>query len=149
MGLHKIIKIVALLLAVVSIVFFVMILNLGDTIETSFAAGDDVTSVTWAINIAYIMLGLVLLLVLVFVVKGIFAGDIKKTLMSVGIFLVIGVVSYVLASDSLQGLPLNDGKMISPSGSKWVGAGIISFYILALLAIAAMVFSGIKNLTSR
>jgi len=151
MALHKIIKIVGLLLCILSVVFFVMILNTGDkAIEDSFAMGEDVSSVTWALYTAYIILGLIVLFVLFFVLKGIFAGNIKKTLMSIGIFLLIGIVSYVLASDSVEGLPLNDkGEMISASGSKWVGTGIISFYILAVLAIVAMVFSGIKKLTSK
>ena len=150
MGLHKIIKIIGLLLCVASIIFFVMILNMGDqAIVDSFANSEDVSSVTWAINIAYIILAIVVLFVLFFVLKGIFAGNVKKTLMSIGGFLLIGVISYVLASNSLEGLPANDGEMISPSGSKWVGTGIIAFYILAVLAIVAMVFSGFKKLTTR
>lgn len=150
MGLHKIIKIIGLLLCVAGIIFFVMILNMGDqAIVDSFAIGEDVTSVTWALYITYIILALIVLFVLFFVIKGIFSGNLKKTLISVGGFLLIGVISYVLASNSLDGLPLNDGEMISPSGSKWVGTGIIAFYILAILAIVAMVFSGFKKLTSR
>lgn len=150
MALHKIIKIVGLLLCILSVVFFVMILNAGDTaIEESFAMGEDVTSVNWALYISYIILGLIVLFVLFFVLKGLFAGNVKKTLMSIGGFLVIGVISYVLASDSIEGLPLNDGVAITNGESKWVGAGLITFYILAILAIVAMVFSGLKKLTSR
>ena len=150
MGLHKIIKIIGLLLSVLSIIFFVMILNTGDlNIQDSLAAGTDVASVNWALYAAYIMLAIIVLFVLVFVVKGIFEGDIKKTLFSVGGFLLVGVLSYVLASNSIDGLPLYDGEAITPGASKWVGAGIITFYILGIVAIGAMVFSGIKKLTTR
>ena len=150
MGLHKIIKIIGLLLCVASIIFFVMILNMGDrAIEDSFAAGEDVASVTWALYVSYIILAIVVLFVLFFVLKGIFAGNVKKTLLSIGGFLLIGVVSYILASNSIDGLPLNDGEAITPSASKWVGAGLYTFYILAVLAIVAMVFSGFKKLTTR
>ena len=150
MGLHKIIKIIGLLLCVASIIFFVMILNTGDlNIQESLAEGTDVPVVNWAIYAAYIMLAIIVLFVLVFVLKGIFAGNVKKTLLSIGGFLLVGIVSYVLASNSLDGLPEYDGEMITPSASKWVGAGIITFYILGIVAIGAMVFSGIKKLTNR
>jgi hypothetical protein len=150
MGLHKLIKIIGLLLCVASIIFFVMILNMGDrAIEDSFLMGEEVASVTWALYVAYLILAIVVLFVLVFVLKGVFAGNVKKTLMSIGGFLLIGIISYVLASNSLDGLPLNDGKMITASASKWVGTGLYTFYILAVLAIVAMVFSGFKKLTTR
>ncbi len=150
MGLHKIIKIIGLLLCVASVIFFVMILNTGDlNIQESLASGTDVASVNWALYASYIMLGLIVLFVLFFVFKGIFAGNVKKTLMSIGGFLLIAVIAYVLASDVVEGLPLNDGVAITPSASKWVGAGLITFYILGIVAIGAMVFSGIKKLTTR
>ncbi|EDM45608.1 hypothetical protein SCB49_07362 [unidentified eubacterium SCB49] len=150
MGLHKIIKIIGLLLSVASVVFFVMILNTTDqVIADSFAMGEDVASVNWALYASYIMLALICAFVLLFVIKGIFSGDVKKTLFSVGGFLLIGAVSYALASNSLEGLPLNDGELITPSASKWVGAGIITFYILAAVAILAMIFSGVKKLANK
>jgi hypothetical protein len=104
MGLHKLIKIIGLLLCVASIIFFVMILNMGDrAIEDSFLMGEEVASVTWALYVAYLILAIVVLFVLVFVLKGVFAGNVKKTLMSIGGFLLIGIISYVLASNSLDG----------------------------------------------
>jgi hypothetical protein len=42
---------------------------------------------------------------------------------------------------------MQDGEMLSASGSKWVGTGLYAFYIMAILAIGAMVFSGIKKVT--
>ena len=148
MGLHKILKIVAAILAIAGIIFYVMIVSKGDlAIEAAYADGEDVASINWALYIGYAILGVVLLFVLTFVLKGIFAGDIKKTLMSVGAFLVIIVISYVMASSSIEGLPLNDGVAITESGSKWVGTGLYVFYILAVIAIGSMVFSGIKKLT--
>ena len=38
-------------------------------------------------------------------------------------------------------------EAVSASGSKWVGTGLYAFYILAILAVGSMVFSGIKKVT--
>jgi hypothetical protein len=142
MGLHKILKIVALVLSLIGIVFFAMLVSKGDAAIEQTGEGVD-----RYIYIAYIMFALVLLFVLIFVLKGIFAGNLKKTLISIGLFLLVGIVAYVMASGSIEGLPLVDDKVISESSSKWVGTGLYAFYILGIMAIGAMVFSGIKKLT--
>ncbi len=142
MALHKILKIVALLLGVAGVIFLGMIIAKGD--EAIKATGEGVDGIMY---VAYVIFALVLLFVVVFVLKGIFAGDLKKTLMSVGAFVLIVVIAYVLA-DGVE-TELREGGMLSASGSKWVGTGLYTFYILAILAIGAMVFSGIKKMTTR
>jgi len=144
MGLHKILKIVALILGVAGLIFWAMLVAKGD--DAVKATGEGVDPLLY---IGYITLAIVLLFVIVFVLKGIFAGDLKKTLLSVGAFLVVVIIAYVMASDSVEGLPLIDGKAISASGSKWVSTGLNTFYILAIAAIGAMVFSGVKKLTNK
>ncbi|WP_349675846.1 hypothetical protein [Leeuwenhoekiella sp. UBA1003] len=119
-----------------------MIIAKGD--EAIKATGEGVDGIMY---VAYVIFALVLLFVVVFVLKGIFAGDLKKTLMSVGAFALIVVIAYVL-SDGVE-TELREGGMLSASGSKWVGTGLYTFYILAILAIGAMVFSGIKKMTTR
>lgn len=142
MGLHKILKIAALLLSIVGIIFLAMIVSKGD--DAVRATGSGVDGILY---VAYIMFALVLVFVLVFVFKGLMAGNIKKTLISVGMFLLIVVVSYAMSSGSdVDTLPLVDGLPISESGSRWVGAGLYTFYIMALLAIGSMVFSGITKI---
>lgn len=136
MGLHKIFKIIALLLAVAGIVSLAMVLINGNGLDAQM-------------YVAYIILALTLLIVLVYVVKGIFAGNLKKTLISIGLFLAIILVSYVMASGSVEGLPLVDGEPISESGSKWVSTGLNTFSILAVVAIGAMIFSGIKKMSTK
>lgn len=146
MGLHKIIKILALILSVVGIIFFVMILSAGDA---AIEAGEGAGSVNGALYTSYIILGLVLAFVLVFVLKGVFAGDIKKTLITVGAFLAIAIIGYVMSSGSLEGLPeeLIITENVTETTSKWVGAGLNTFYILGVLAIGAMILSGLKRVT--
>lgn len=140
MALHKILKIVALLLSVAGIIFLAIIIGKGDTAVAETGAGVD-----GFLYVAYIIFAITLLFVLFFVIKGVFEGNIKNTLIAVGAFLLIVVISYVLS----DGTPMlnADGGTISASDSKWIGTGLYTFYILAILAIGAMVLSGVKKIT--
>ncbi len=140
MGLHKIIKIVAILLSIAGIIFFAMILAKGDEAVTLTGEGVD-----GFLYVSYVIFAITIAFVLFFVIKGVFSGNIKSTLLSVGAFLLIVVISYVLADGTPMQMP--EGEMLSASGSKWVGAGLYAFYIMAVLAIGAMVYTGIKKLT--
>ena len=143
MGLLKIIKIVALLLSLVGVVLYIAIFLKGDeSIKNALANGENVASLDWALYVAYIIFAVVLAFVLFFALKGLVSGDVKKTLLPIVVLLVIVVVSYVLA-DGTE-MPMKEG-VLSESGSKWVGTGLYSFYILAVLAIGAMIFSGFKK----
>ena len=144
MGLHKILKIVALILGVAGMIFWVLLVVKGDEVVKSTGEGVDPL-----IYIAYITLAIALLFVAIYVLKGIFTGNLKKTLLSIGAFLAIVIVSYMMSSGSVEGLPLLDGEPISESGSKWVSTGLNAFYILAIGAIGAMALSGIKKLIDR
>ena len=82
-----------------------------------------------------------------FVVKGILGGDVKKTLMSVGAFLLIFVISYVMA-DGVESFT-KDGEIVTAQTSRYIGTGLYTFYILSVVAVVAMAFSGVKKLTKR
>ncbi len=143
MGLHKILKIVAFALAIIGAIVALIII-----------AGDEDTALSMSGNmllIAYAVLSIVLLLVLLFVIKGLFAGDIKKTLMTVGAFAAVIIISYFIASGSdLDLQPFNDkGLGITESISKNVGAGLNAFYILAVVAIGSMLFGGVKKMFNK
>jgi len=140
MALHKILKIVALLLGVAGVIFLAMIITKGD--EAVSATGEGVDGFLY---VAYITFAITIVFVLFFVLKGIFAGNLKNTLISVGAFLLIVVIAYVLADGNP--MPMQEGEMLSASGSKWVGTGLYAFYILAVLAVGSMVFSGIKKVS--
>jgi type IV secretory pathway VirB2 component (pilin) len=130
MGLHKILRIVALILAVVGIVALLMELFSGNGLNMQ-------------LYVAYITLALTLFIVLVYVLKETFSGNLKKTLMSLGAFILVIVIGYVL-SEGVE-TEMRDGEMLSASGSKWVGTGLHTFYILAIVAIGSMIYSGIKK----
>ncbi|MDT0555302.1 hypothetical protein [Patiriisocius hiemis] len=142
MGLHKVFKIIALILGIVGVAFFVNLLVTGNDTITETGEGVD-----GFMYLTYAILALIVFVVLLFVLKGIFAGNIKKTLFVLLGFVAIIAISYGLASGVET--PLKDGGMLSASGSKWVGTGLYAFYIMALLAIAAMVWTGVSKLINR
>ena len=143
--LHKILKIVALILSVLGAVWLVRIILAGDTAILDSADLQD-SLVTPFIYIAYLMFAIALVFVLVFVVKNLLTSgnSLKGTLIGLGAFLAVVLISYVLASG--EEVPMRDGEVLSASASRWVEAGIYAFYLLAIIAVGAMVFSGVKKL---
>lgn len=138
MGLHRILKIVGMLLSVVGAIFLAIIISKGDEVVKATGAGVD-----GFIYVAYFIFALVLFFVIVFGLKGLFSGNIKNTLIVIGVFIAIVLISYILADGTP--MELNEGGMLSENGSKWVGAGLYTFYILAFIAIGAMILSGFKK----
>ncbi|MBD0833530.1 hypothetical protein [Aestuariibaculum sediminum] len=137
MKLHKILKYIAYALGIVGAILALMIM-------TSDSEGliDNILYVT------YTVLFIVLALIVIYVIKGLFAGNIKKTLLTVGLFLAVIFISYMISSGTDLNLePFNaKGLGITESISKNVGAGLIAFYILSATAIGATLLSSIKKL---
>ncbi len=140
MNSYKIFKILILILGVIGFGFFLFILIKGDEHIINTGEGID-----WFIYISYITIILAILMVAFFVVKDILSGNIMKTLIPVVAFIVIVGISYML-SDGVE-VVANDGTIISATQSKWIGAGLYTFYIVALIAIGAMVLSGFKKVS--
>lgn len=69
-------------------------------------------------------------------------ATLKKSLISLAVLAIVGILSYVSAGDSL--VQVGDIS-IEASTSKLVGAGIYMFYFLAGIAVLAMVGFGIKK----
>ena len=97
------------------------------------------------ILIAQIVLVICVVLVVLFVIKGLLnGGNARNTVIGLGVFLFVVAISYLLASG--EATPLREGGTLSASGSRWVSAGLNAFYILAVLAIVTMVGGGLKKL---
>ncbi len=143
MTLHKVLKYLALVIGVIGLILLGRIIAAGDDAIKASAdlQGSMLDPYMW---ISYIILALVILAVAIFVIAGLFRGNIKNTLIAIGAFVVIVIVAYAASSGTAQ--ELKDGTMLSASGDHWVGAGLVTFYILAGIAILAMVFSGIRKL---
>lgn len=143
MTIHKILKYLALVIGVIGLILLARIIMAGDD-AISASASTQASVVTPMLWLSYMVLLVVIVLVGFFVIKGLFRGNIKNTLIAVGAFLLIVVIAY-LVTDGSQ-IDLKDGGTLSASASHWVGAGLVTFYILAAIAVGAMVLSGIRKL---
>lgn len=146
MKIQKLLSIILGIIGVVSLIFLFVIINTGDD---AIYAGEASGAVDTFIYISYITLFLTIALVVLFVLKGLFSGNIKNTLISVGAFVAVILISYMLSSGTDLDLTAfnSKGLGITEAISKNVGAGLIAFYILGFFAIMSMIFSGLKNLS--
>ncbi|MFD2698336.1 hypothetical protein ACFSQ0_10060 [Mesonia sediminis] len=133
MIIHKILKIVSLILGAIALVMGIWLFSIGDE-----------SLVQPLMTIAYAVFGIILLLVLVFVLKDLFTGNVKSTLIAIGSFAVVVLIAYFLSEGTAT--EMKNGEMLTASQSQWIGAGLRTFYILAAIAIGAMIYSGIKKL---
>jgi uncharacterized membrane protein len=136
MNLHKIVKFAALAIGIVSIVF------LGGILATD---EQDSGWISPLILLSYIILFACVAIVLIFVFKNLFAKQetLKKTLISIGMFLGVVLISFILAdgSDMIVG-----GVTYSGATSKLVSTGLNTFYFLALVAIGTMAWTGLTKI---
>jgi hypothetical protein len=74
----------------------------------------------------------------------------KKTLVSVAVLAVVGLIAYLLADDTVLTLADSyDGSDNVPNTLRWVGTGIISTYLLLAVAIGAIVVTSVTKLIKR
>lgn len=137
---HKIVKIAAVVLSLLGILFFVLLSVNSDAEDNSW--------ITPMIYTGYIAIIACVVLVAVFVLKNLFThpAQLKRALIVIGIFLGVLLLSYIMADDSEVNA---NGIVYSGSTTKWVGTGIFAFYILGLVAIGAMVWTGFNKLIKK
>src|SRR5699024_6615747 len=97
--------------------------------------------------LTYFIIGLTVLAVLAFVIIRFLTENVKVTLISLGIFIVIFLIAFVSAEGEAVQYP--SGASISGTGAKWISTGLTMFYILGAGAVVALVASSLKKLTFR
>ncbi|SHE54303.1 hypothetical protein SAMN05444278_102289 [Psychroflexus salarius] len=143
---NKITNIFKILVGVVGTILFLRVFYTGDdVIEADASLQDSVLAPL--MYVSYIILALGVVFTLLFSIKSLFTGDVVKTLISLGVFVVVLIISYAMANGVET--PMRDGEILSESGSRWVGTGLNAFYILAVLAVGAMLVSSVKKLITR
>ncbi|SHI94635.1 hypothetical protein [Flavobacterium haoranii] len=137
MNLHKLTKIAAIIVAVLSIIFLGLLMANSDAEDNSW--------ISPLIYISYAIFAACVVVVLVFVLKNLFTHkeDLKRTLISVGLFLGVVLISYIFADSS--DVKAN-GIVYTGATSKWVSAGLNAFYLLAVVAVGAMVWTGFNKI---
>ena len=146
MNIVKIMRIIVAVVGVVAAIFLVRIIGVGDD---EIKAGQD-SVVQPLMYMAYIALVLTIVAVLLFTVINLIKKPavLKQTLINVGLFAVVVVIGYVLSSGTDLDLKpfISKGLDVTESTSKYVGMGLITFYILTAIAILAMIYTGVKKL---
>lgn len=149
MKIQNIIKIISAIISVLAAFFLLRIIGTGDDDIKMAATMGDFSAVSPLVELARIVIFITIATTLIFSLLGLFSdrAKLKKAAISIGLFLCIIGISYVL-SEGVE-TPLKDGEVLSASGSKWVGTGIRTFYILAVIAISLMIFSGVTKIIKK
>jgi len=143
MTLHKILKYVSIVLGVLGLVLLGRILFENDDAIAASASLQN-SLLDPFMYVAYFVLLVVIILVAIFVIRGLFHGNIKNTLISIGAFLAVIAIAYLVTDGAQQ--TLKDGDILSANSAHWISAGIVTFYMLAGIAILAMMLSGVRKL---
>jgi hypothetical protein len=149
MNIQNIIKIISAVFGLLGVIFLFRIIGAGDEKIKMAAAMGDLSSVSPLVSLAIAILAITVLVTLIFSTMNL-ASDItklKKALIFIGCFSAVVGVGYALSSGVET--PVKDGEVLSASSSRWVGAGIRTFYILAFVAILSMAFSGVKKILNK
>lgn len=143
MDLQKILKIVAAVVGLFSIVFLALIILPGDD---AIKAGKGALSVITYMFIAYFVLAIAVLAVVIFTVINLVsnAAGLKNTLISIGAFILLALICYFGFASGTETI-LKDGSVLTVTESKLVGAGLNLFYALAFVAGGTMLFFGVKK----
>lgn len=146
---HKIIKIILVILGAVGAILWFQLPS------TDMPAGEAVNSASmnFMFIITYLLLGIAVAASLIFGLVNLLTSKeaIKKAAFAViGLLVVVGV-SYALADRT--DIDLNEmarkGIPTTESTVKSIGMGLNVFFILTIIAVAAMLWSGVKKMISK
>ena len=145
MNLQKITNISVVLLAVLALIVLGVIIGQGDEYIEMSAMQGNFGAVSVMINLALFVLLVTVLMTLVFSMKNLFSekSKLKKAGISIGSFLFVFIVAFVLSSGI--DTPMQDGKMLSALQSRFVEAGIRTFYLLTLIAGGIMLYFSVSK----
>ena len=139
MNTNKLTRIGCIALGVLGVISLFLVFITGDD---AIKFGDGVGAIMPIILLGQLTVLVAVVITSIYALKGLMAdkAKLKSSLMFVGIFLGIFVIAFLL-SEGVE-TPMRDGKVLSATGSKLVGTGIRVFYILTIIAVGLMVFSG-------
>ncbi|MBQ4913952.1 hypothetical protein J8L85_05860 [Maribacter sp. MMG018] len=142
---QKIIKIALIAIGVLSAILWYMLPSSDMPVDEAAQSG----AMNTMFMITYLLLGIAVVASLIFTLKNLFSNPqgLKKTLFVVGGFLLVVVISYVLASGTdvdPEYLAMSDESTV-----KKIGMGLNVFFILTIIAVASLVIPAIKNMFSK
>ena len=130
---YNILKYTALGLSLLGILFVLLILS------------DYLFGIDMILYNAYVILFIIVSSVLYFGIKNMIGNksSLMNTLKGIGSFLALFIVCFLIASG--EETLMREGKILSATSSKFIGAALFMFYSLILIASGAMLFFGFKN----
>ncbi|MGB1268129.1 MAG: hypothetical protein ACPG45_00160 [Flavobacteriaceae bacterium] len=136
MNLQKALTVAIAVISVIGLAFWIMIIK----------GGDDSSAIDMMLWLGKILVFGAGAIAVVLSLKNIASNPakIKAAGISLVALLVIVGISYALSSGQ-EVLSETGEQMVSESGSKYVGTGLRVFYILVIIALGAMVASGVKK----
>ena len=130
---YNILKYTALGLSLLGILFVLLILS------------DYLFGIDMILYNAYVVLFIIVSSVLYFGIKNMIVNksSLMNTLKGIGSFLALFIVCFLIASG--EETLMREGKILSATSSKFIGAALFMFYSLIIIASGAMLFFGFKN----
>ncbi len=130
---YNIFKYTALGLSLMGILFVLIILS------------DYLFGIDMILYNAYVVLFIIISSVLYFGIKNMIGNksSLMNTLKGIGSFLALFIFCFLIASG--EETLMRDGKILSATSSKFIGAALFMFYSLIIIASGAMLFFGFKN----
>ena len=130
---YNILKYTALGLSLLGILFVLLILS------------DYLFGIDMILYNAYVVLFIIVSSVLYFGIKNMIGNksSLMNTLKAIGSFLALFIVCFIIASG--EETLMREGKILSATSSKFIGAALFMFYSLIIIASGAMLFFGFKN----
>ena len=97
------------------------------------------------IYVAFAILAVAIGLVLLYTVKNLASrkGELKKTFISLGAFFGVILIAFIFADNTPVTVA---GEEFSSTTSKMVSTGLITFYIVAVIAVGLMFFTGYNRI---
>lgn len=143
---NKFMTLLIVLVAVLSFIFLGRIISTGDEAISNGSADVQNSLVSPFLMLSYLIMGVTVALVVFFVLRHLISHpkSLKSALISGGLFLALVLITFFTSSG--EAVTTKAGEtLITEYGSRWVGAGLRLFYILAILAIGLMFAFGIKK----
>ncbi len=140
MNVYKISKILVIILGIIASILFVSTLGMEVTMENNSYIVD------YFIYISYIAMAVAFFSVVYFVFKNLITHkeQLKRALISLGIFAAIILVAFILA-DSTE-VKLKDGGVITSTASKLISTSLNTFYILAVISVGVLGWTGFSKI---
>jgi hypothetical protein len=146
---HKIVKIILVVLGVIGAILWFQLPSADVPATEAINNG----SMNFMFIITYLLLGIAIAASVLFGLMNLLTskGALKKTLIGVGGLLVVVIISYALANGTDVNLEemAKKGVPTTESTVKTIGMGLNVFFILTIVAVGAMLWSGVKKMISK